>query len=207
VGTSRNAAGDGMLGVRWFAGRTIEWDYPAATMRLLPSGALPRVDASHIIPMSFRKDGKNPQATGFARIPARVDGADLQFVFDTGATFRLKTDAIARFGGTDKQRAGSFIAERHFKDWHARHPDWPYIEHGDAGKAMIQVPDVEIAGWHTGPVWFSSRPDRAFNEAIVALVDQPLDGALGGNAFATFRITADYPSSKLAFEQVAKPAR
>jgi hypothetical protein len=203
----RGVPGDGMLGLRWFAGRTVEWNYPEGTMRLLPRGALPKVAAAHVIPMGFRKDGRNPQATGFARITARVDGADLQFMFATGATFRLKTDAIARFGGTDKQRAGSFIAERHFKDWHARHPDWPYIEHGDAGKAMIQVPDVEIAGWHTGPVWFASRKDRMFHEAIATLVDQPLDGALGGNAFATFRITADYPSSKLAFEQVAKPAR
>ena len=68
----------------------------------------------------------------------------------------------------------------------------------------IQVPDMEIAGWHTGPVWFASRKDRMFHEAIATLVDQPLDGALGGNAFASFRITADYPSAKLAFEQLGK---
>jgi hypothetical protein len=201
----RGVPGDGMLGLRWFAGRTVEWNYPEGTMRLLPRGALPKVAAAHVIPMGFRKDGRNPQATGFARITARVAGADLQFMFATGATFRLLKDVAPRFGEpVTSQHAGSFIAASHLQDWHARHPDWPYIAYGDAGASMIQVPDMEIAGWHTGPVWFASRKDRMFHEAIATLVDQPLDGALGGNAFASFRITADYPSAKLAFEQLGK---
>jgi len=180
-------------------------DAAGAVRETLPRGALPKVAAAHVVTMGFRKDGRNPQATGFARIPARVDGADLQFMFATGATFRLLKDVAPRFGEpVTSEHAGSFIAASHLQDWHARHPDWPYIAYGDAGAAMIQVPDMEIAGWHTGPVWFSSRKDRTFHEAIATLVDRPLDGALGGNAFATFRITADYPSGKLAFEQLGK---
>lgn len=202
----RGVAIDGMLGARWFADRTWEWDYRAGTLRLLPKGALPKLAPEHVIDMHFRTDRKNSQATGFARIPARIEGTDLQFLFDTGATFRLGKTAATQLGDVAvRERAGSFIALGVMKAWHERHPDWPFVARGDSGAPMIRVPDVEIAGWHTGPVWFSARADRAFNEYLEAVVDKPVDGALGGNAFATFRITADYPSGKLAFEQLVPP--
>lgn len=197
---------DGMLGARWFADRTWEWDYRAGTLKLLPKGALPKLAPAHVVDMHFRQETKDGEATGFARIPARIEGTDLQFLFDTGATFRMGKAAAARLGDAAvRARAGSFIAIGVMKGWRERHKDWPFIERGDSGAPMIQVPDVEIAGWHTGPVWFSARPDRAFNEYLAAVIDRPVDGALGGNAFATFRMTADYPSAKIAFEQLAKP--
>lgn len=203
----RGVALDGMLGTRWFAGRTWEWNYPAGTLRLLPAGALPELPASHILAMSF-KGGTHAQATSLARIPARVDGVELQFLFDTGVTFRLgKTAATAMGDAAVSQRAGSFIALGVMKGWRERHPDWPFVVRGDSGAPMVQVPDVEIAGWHTGPVWFSARADNAFHEYLGGVTDRPVDGALGGNAFATFRITADYPSAKLAFEQLAPAAK
>ncbi len=199
---------DGMLGARWFADRTWEWDYRAGTLRMLPKGALPKLAPAHVLDMRFKKDTKDGQATGFARIPARVEGTDLQFLFDTGATFRLGKKAAEQLGDAGvRERAGSFIAINVLKGWRERHPDWPFIEGGDSGAPMIRVPDIEIAGWHTGPVWFSARPDRAFDEYLAEVIDKPVSGALGGNAFATFRITADYPSGKLAFEQVSPPAR
>lgn len=203
----RGVALDGMLGTRWFAGRTWEWDYRAGTLRLLPAGALPELDAKHVLVMGF-KGGRHGQATSLARIPARVDGTDLQFLFDTGITFRLGKKAATALGDAAvSQRAGSFIALSVMKGWRERHPDWPFVARGDSGAPMMQVPDVEIAGWHTGPVWFSARADNAFHEYLAAVTDQHVDGALGGNAFATFRITADYPSSKLAFEQLVPPLR
>jgi hypothetical protein len=196
---------DGMLGVRWFAGRTWEWNYPAGTLRLLPAGALPEVDASHVLAMAF-KGGTSGQATSFARIPARVDGVELQFLFHTGVTFRPSPTAATAMGDPSiSQRAGSFIALGVMKGWRERHPDWPFVARGDSGAPMIQVPDVEIAGWHTGPVWFAARADDAFHQYLDGVTDRPVDGALGGNAYATFRITADYPSARLAFEQLAPP--
>jgi hypothetical protein len=204
----RGVALDGMLGARWFADRTWEWDYRAGTLRLMPNGALPKVDAKHVLPMGFRAGAGDTQASGFTRIPARIEGTDLQFLFDTGATFRLgKTAATALGDPGVSQRAGSFIALSVMKGWRERHPDWPFVVRGDSGAPMVQVPDVEIAGWHTGPVWFSARADNAFHEYLADVVDRPVDGALGGNAFATFRITADYPSAKLAFEQLVPPPK
>src|SRR3546814_6471912 len=45
-------------------------------------------------------DGKH--TTHFPRIPARIDVEDLQFLFDTGATFRLDEAAAAKLGRSEE---------------------------------------------------------------------------------------------------------
>jgi len=197
---------DGMLGAAWFADRTWEWDYPAGTLRLMPDGALPGVEPAHMVKLGFQKDDDGKHTSHFPRITARVAGEERQFLFDTGATFRLNEDAAAVLGDRQAfQRAGSFITTTVMQGWRERHPDWQYIETGDGQAPMIRVPDVEVAGYHTGPVWFSARPDRAFHAFLARWTDQPLDGALGGNALHTFRVTVDYTSETAAFEQPPSP--
>ena len=88
-----------------------------------------------------------------------------------------------------------------FEGWRKAHPDWPYIEKGDAGAAMIQVPAVDVVGFRTGPAWFSVRPDKAFHEYMAQWMDRPVDGALGGETFRDFRITVDYPAETAVFER------
>lgn len=193
---------DGMLGAQWFGDRTWEWDYRAGTLRLLPEGTLPDVDPAHMVELGFQRGDDGGHTSHFPRIPARIDGEVLQFLFDTGATFRLDEAAAAVLGDASaRTRAGNFITREVMRRWRDRHPDWPYIDQGDAGMAMIRVPDIEIAGYHTGPAWFSARPDSAFHEYMAQWMDQPVDGALGGEAFRSFRITVDYPSGTAAFEQ------
>src|SRR3546814_11711968 len=74
--------------------------------------------------------------------------------------------------------------------------------------AMIQVPASEIAGYRTGPAWFSARPDKAFPEYMAQWMDQQVDGALGGETFRGFRITVNYRAETAAFERwfTARPA-
>jgi hypothetical protein len=193
---------DGMLGTAWFGDRTWEWDYRAGTLRLLPDGALPEVEAAHVVELGFQIGADGGHATHFPRIPARIDGEDLQFLFDTGATFRLDEAAAARLGDASaRQRAGNFIAREVMQRWRERHPDWPYIDKGDGGTAMIQVPAVEVGGYRTGPAWFSERPDKAFHEFMAQWMDQPVDGALGGETFRGFRITVDYQAARAVFER------
>jgi hypothetical protein len=69
------------------------------------------------------------------------------------------------------------------------------IEHGDgiAGGRLIEVPEVEIAGWRIGPVWFTERQDASF-VGMSRYTDQPVTGAAGGNIFQHFRMTLDYPA-------------
>jgi hypothetical protein len=193
---------DGMLGTAWFGDRTWEWDYRAGTLRLLPEGALPEVDPAHVVKLGFQRDDEGEHTTHFPRIAARIDGEELQFLFDTGATFRLDAAAAERLGDAlVRERAGNFITMEVMQRWRERHPDWPTIDKGDAGMAMIQVPAVEVAGYRTGPAWFSARPDRAFHEFMAQWMDMPVDGALGGEAFRDFRITVDYPAETAVFEQ------
>ncbi|MGN7724520.1 hypothetical protein ACTJIL_01705 [Luteimonas sp. 22616] len=193
---------DGMLGASWFGGRTWEWDYRAGTLRQLPDGQLPKADPAHVVKLGFQRGDDGGHTTHFPRIPARVDGEELQFLFDTGATFRLDEAAAARLGDAAvRERAGNFITQEVMQRWRERHPDWPTIDKGDAGMAMIQVPAVEVAGYRTGPAWFSARPDAAFHEYMAQWMDRPVDGALGGEAFRGFRITVDYPAETAVFEQ------
>ena len=193
---------DGMLGSPWFGGRTWEWDYRAGTLRLLPDGALPKAEPAHVVKLGFQRGDDGRHTTHFARIPARVDGEDLQFLFDTGATFRLDEAAAAALGDAAvRERAGNFITTTVMQGWRERHPDWQYLDKGDSGMAMIRVPDVEVAGYRTGPAWFSARPDKAFHEYMAQWMDRPVDGALGGEAFRDFRITVDYPAETAVFEK------
>lgn len=193
---------DGMLGSPWFGDRTWEWDYRAGTLRRLPDGQLPKADAAHVVKLGFQRGDDGAHTTHIARIPARIDGQALQFLFDTGATFRLDAAAAARLGDAKAlQRAGNFVTASVFEGWRKAHPDWPYIEKGDAGAAMIQVPAVDVAGFRTGPAWFSVRPDKAFHEYMAQWMDRPVDGALGGETFRDFRITVDYPAETAVFER------
>ena len=193
---------DGILGARWFGNRTWEWDYRAGTLRVMPDGELPEADPAHVVKLGFHRNGQGQHSSHFPRIPARIDDEALQFLFDTGATFRLDAAAAATLGDASaRTRAGNFITREVMQRWRERHPDWPYIENGDAGMAMIQVPGVEVAGYHTGPAWFSARPDEAFHEYMAQWMDRPVDGALGGEAFRSFRITVDYPSETAVFER------
>ena len=193
---------DGMLGTAWFGDRTWEFDYRTGTLRLLPDGALPEVAPAHRVALGFQSGDDGGHTTHFPRIPARVDGEGLQFLFDTGATFRLDAAAAKVLGDASvDQRAGSFINASVMRRWRERHADWPYLAQGDGKAAMIQVPGIEVGGYVVGPVWFSERPDRAFREYMAQWMDRPVDGALGGNAFRDFRITVDYPSAAATFER------
>jgi hypothetical protein len=71
------------------------------------------------------------------------------------------------------------------------------------GMAMIEVPEIQIAGFRVGPVWFTERPDPNFHQFMSQWMDRQVDGALGGNAFRFFRVTVDYPAAVAHFVPVA----
>jgi hypothetical protein len=76
------------------------------------------------------------------------------------------------------------------------------IERGtEAGADLIEVPEVAIAGQHVGPVWFERRNVGTFEDYMSRWMDQPIVGALGGNALGFFRVTIDYPNAVAFFER------
>src|SRR3546814_11554023 len=98
---------DGMLGTTWFGDRTWEWDYRAGTLRLLPDGALPEADPAHVVKLGFQADADGRHTTHFRRIPARLDGQEMPFVFATGRTCRLDEEEARKPGGAPVTQRGA----------------------------------------------------------------------------------------------------
>lgn len=192
---------DGMLGEAWFGGRVWTWDYPRE--KLLLEGEDWRADPSATrVPLGFKQDAGGKRATNFPRITIRVDGKPIDVLLDTGATTVLGADAMkALADGQPAERATSMIADSTFKAWREAHPDWRVIEKAQSfsGAAMIEVPEVEIAGARVGPVWFTWRADANFREYMSGMMDAQVEGAIGGNALRHFTMTVDYPGAAAYF--------
>lgn len=47
----------------------------------------------------------------------------------------------------------------------------------------------------------AQTPDKIFHEFMSQWMDRRVDGAIGGNAFATLKISVDYPNGVAVFER------
>lgn len=206
-GASASSRGDGLLSSRWFAGRVWTWDYPARRFALEGEGWKAPADARHAN-LGFKPASADAPAFHMPRITVRVDERDLDLLLDTGATgypTRVALAAQAKPAPVNGARATSFITTSTLEAWHAAHPRWTVVENADDLFAprfrarAIRVPEVDIAGWKIGPVWFTERPDRSFRQMMSSMTDKPVEGALGGNALQHFRMTLDYPRAAAYF--------
>ncbi|WP_223643741.1 hypothetical protein [Corallococcus sp. EGB] len=199
-------AGDGILGQAWFAGRVWTFDYPGRNLWLRAEGDLPKVAPPHRVTLGFPSDSAGKRQANYPRIQVRVNGETLDLLFDTGATLSLTESAQKALADERPAiRATSFITRSTYERWHQRHPDWRVIEDGDTnvpGSTLIEVPYIEVAGHEVGPVWFTTRPDPNFREFMSQFMDEPVEGALGGNALRFFRVTVDYTQAVAVFELV-----
>lgn len=196
---------DGMLGQAWFADRVWTFDYAAQRLLLHPNAPTPTPEARSVS-LGFQTDSSGRRATSFPRISVVVDGDTLHLLFDTGATGALSPAAVAALGDTlPPVRATSFITTEVLNRWRERHPEWRVLANADEtirGMRMIEVPEVSIAGFRVGPVWFTERPDPNFHQYMSQWMDRRVDGALGGNALRFFRVTVDYPAAVAHFAPV-----
>jgi hypothetical protein len=198
----------GTLGQQWFAGRVWTWDYPGCKLLWRAEGDLPNVATSHRIQLGFGTNfyGKRLLNLSFARIQATIDGEVIDLLFDTGATTIVTESAMkAIHDGHAAHRATSFIIQSIFDRWHTKHPDWKMVEKAEnttgSWSAMIEVPKLSVGGYEVGPVWFTVRPDKNFDQGVSQWMDKNVHGALGGSAFKFFRITVDYPNATAYFEK------
>ena len=190
---------DGFLGQDWFDGRTWTFDYPGKRLLLRARGDLPPGAR-----VAFHLPKPGPDAAAFGRITIEVDGKSLDVLFDTGATTELGPDALAKLhDGSGAARATSFMKAAVFDGWRSAHPDWPVVEKAEVrtGADMIRVPSVVVAGQKVGPVWFTRRPDKAFDSFMSSMMDAPVVGALGGSGLKYFRVTVDYAQGAAVFER------
>ena len=188
---------DGMLGEAWFGGHVWTWNYPRKQLVLQGADWKPDALATRV-PLGFRKDKDGKRETNFARIPITIDGDTFDVLLDTGAMTKLTPDALIALGDDGPAlRSTSMIVDERFRAWRAKHPDWRVIEAAQANtkSAMIEVPEVTIAGATVGPVWFTWRPDKNFHDFMSGMMDGRVEGAIGGNALGHFEMTVDYPGS------------
>lgn len=196
---------DGVLGAGFMPGRIWTFDYPHAQLWIEPGHWHAPADL-HSGPLGFLRDDKGRLESGMPRITLQVDGKGVEMLLDTGAT-AVPTPEGAQASGTPTVHGigvTSYIATRVLDGWHHQHPQWRIVANGDAliGQTptrLIEVPSVEIAGWSTGPVWFTERPDKAFSDYMAPYMDQPIEGSLGANVFGHFVMTIDYPASTAWF--------
>ena len=193
----------GLLGQAWFAGRVWTFDYPGGKLLWRAEKDVPAVKPEHRVPLGFQSsNGKRD--LNFPRVQARIDGEVLDLLFDTGANTELTDAALKTIGdGHDAHRAASFIEAAVYERWHKAHPDWKVIEDAEKGthSAMIRVPEVQVGGYTVGPVWFTERANKNFDQFMSQFMDKPVVGALGGSAYSTLRITIDYPGAAAYFEK------
>ncbi|MGE4071431.1 MAG: hypothetical protein AB7E72_09680 [Lysobacterales bacterium] len=202
--------GDGMLGQDWFAGR--RWTFDYANGQLLVGAAPIDEKQAHVVPLGFPKDESGRRKANFPSIVATVEGVELPFLFDTGATISSSAEAALAIGVEGASEcATSFIVASVFEAWRQAHPDWRVVENADVrggaskGEAMIEVPEVTIAGHTVGPVWFTRRADPNFHEYMSSFMDRKVDGALGGSLLRWFVVDVDYPGALARFTRIPEP--
>lgn len=200
---------DGQLGSGYLPGRIWTFDYAARKLWLEPAGWRP-ASGMHPASLGFPRDAQGHPEAGFARIALTVAGEPMDFLLDTGATAHPTEAGKATASSLSARGIGvaSYVTTSVLERWRLAHPAWRVIAHGDdmLGKRfdsrLIEVPEVEIAGWRVGPVWFTERPDAAFADkpgGMSSYMDQPVVGAVGGNVFMHFTMTLDYPSAQAWF--------
>ena len=188
----------------YFRGGVWTFDYPGRQVVIRRGRWRPSKDA-HGISLGFKKLPDRHHA-GWPRITINVDGESLNMLLDTGATAKPTPESlqVAPRDLTDGFTVGSYITQSTLQKWRTKHPDWLVIENGDAllptFSHMIRVPELEVAGWSLGPVWFIERPDEAFHSMMASLMDEPPEGAIGGNVLEHFRLTIDYQRSEGWFQ-------
>jgi hypothetical protein len=191
------ASADGVFGENWFAHQTWTWDYARQRLVWRPKNWRPATDAREF-PVSFQRDDQGRRTDNYPLVTMQVDGAAIPMLFDTGASTVLTPTALhALNDGKPAQRSTSMITHSVFEAWHQRHADWRLIDDAQLGthSRMILVPELQLAGYRCGPVWFTERPDENFHEVMSSLMSGQVEGSIGGNAFGGLVISMDYPKS------------
>lgn len=189
---------DGMFGGRWFAERAWHFDYEAETLHVVPTGNVPDTGGWTGFGLHFREDPDVPEheRPHFPRVSVEIGVERVELLFDTGAQ---GCHVLPGEDGPPLWRATSFISASLAAHWRASHPDWRYLEGGDGlfqPTDMIEAENVRLAGRDLGPVWFVIRPDGNFSEFMSQWMDEPVVGALGGNALSGREVILDYPARR-----------
>jgi hypothetical protein len=192
---------DAFLGQFFFINHAWTFDYLTGRMSIHTPVSKNPMD-KNVQVIGFKKDKSGKKRFGHPSLKLTIEGDEIPFLFDTGATFFLNDNARATLGVNTKATAGSFISKSLFDVWHRRHPEWRIIEKGElTGADLIEVPQVRVGTLVAGPVWFAKRPDEAWTKGMIGSMDKVVKGAIGGSFLKYFKVTIDYNSELIRFEK------
>jgi hypothetical protein len=199
----KSATEDGMLGREWFAGKTWLFDYKNKSLHYLQGDQEKIQPPKNSIPLYFKEDSMGIPSFHLPRLIVNTDSDTLSLLMDTGAQAFLSDEAqtILR---QSKKVAISFIKASIYQKWSAEHPEWEIIEDGDKSfgetAPIIVVPEIQLGERKIGPVAFAVREDSNFEIMSDYFMDEPIDGALGGNALSLLnQFVINYKEKKLTF--------
>jgi hypothetical protein len=193
----------GFLGMSWFANQIWEFDYVSKSLATYTNGFKEKNCTTNQVPLGFAENAFGQRQSHYPRIRVAVKGDSLDLLFDTGATLLLNDEAATELDRKGGPIATSFITETIFEKWQKENPDWRVIQNADETLDMpiIEVPQVSIANYEVGPVWFTMRPDENFTQYMSQFMDKTIEGALGGSALKYFKVIVDYPNAVAYFEK------
>jgi hypothetical protein len=151
--------------------------------------------------IGFKKNSNRENTFGHPSMFIEVNGEVIDVLFDTGASMLLSDNGKKEMNTNAATIGGSFIAASIFDKWRKDHPEWKYYKEADNKNDAIEVPIVKIGGIEVGPVLFSKRPDENWSEGMIHSMDKIVKGAIGGSAFKFLKVTIDYNSELVRFEQ------
>ena len=186
---------DGFLGGRWHAEKIILFDYIDHKMSIFDTMSDVNVEQFDVIDLGFqKKDGKYTRA--FPSIEIKILGVTLPMLFDTGATAKLSENAKTVLNSKDTLIGTSYVVASTFDKWKRNNPTWLVIDGADelANESMIRVPQIQIGTRTVGPVWFTRRKDYNFHTFMSSMMDQKVEGAIGGSLLKYLRVIIDYPN-------------
>jgi predicted aspartyl protease len=144
------------------------------------------------VPQALRIDPKS----GFPRIELTIDGETYGFLFDTGASFTMLSNAVV-------ERLRN------------KHPEWPYVPgaYGPANMmggpethgAMMRMRDVRWGDVRLGDVDVVTRYTGTFENYMSSITAGNIVGALGGNVLRTVAARLDYPRATLTVRYRPRP--
>lgn len=189
---------DGILGAGYLPGQTWTFDYPHQQLWREANNWTPTHEY-HEMTMELLHDREGHPA-GLPRIHLQIDGEDLPMLLDTGASAKPTAEGKTVTGIPTVLGYGvtSYAPKSLIDRWHARHPNWLLVENGDdliPHMRLIRVPEVRIADWSIGPVWFTERADQNI-DGLGNYMSGPVQGSAGANIYQHFIMTLDYKDGK-----------
>lgn len=165
----------------------VVFDYPANALIISEPGSL--------APRGVRASAAIGPKTGIVQIDAAIEGENLSFALDNGASYSFVSEAVLKRLIRDHPEwpvHSGALGCANIWGWWPKEDSWPLIRAPRIRWGSADLTDVGLVGVPRVAEWYSQKTAR------------PVDGFLGANALRAFRVEIDYENSAVYFEKGEK---